>query len=136
MLRPGGWLAIFDGDYATSTVALAGGDPLQVCVEATLATLVHDPWLVRRIRPLVAAAGFIDAELRSHGYVVTEDPRYFLAALQLGTETLAAAGTITLATAQALTTEAETRVRAGTFFGHIAYASLLAHTRSPNAERT
>jgi ubiquinone/menaquinone biosynthesis C-methylase UbiE len=126
VLRPGGWLAIFDGDYATSTVALANADPLQACVEAILATLVHDRWLVRRIRSLVAAAGFVDAELRSHGYVVTEDPRYFLAAIRLGAEALAAAGTIAHATAQALTLEAERRVRAGTFFGHIAYASLLA----------
>ena len=129
VLRPGGWLAIFDGDYATSTVALANGDPLQACVEATLATLVHDRWLVRRIRSLVAAAGFVDAELHSHGYVVTEDPRYFLATIQLGAEALAAAGTIAPATAQALTLEAERRVRAGTFFGHIAYASLVARTR-------
>jgi ubiquinone/menaquinone biosynthesis C-methylase UbiE len=128
VLRPGGWLAIFDGDYATSTVALANGDPLQACVEATLATVVHDRWLVRRIRSLVAAAGFVDAELRSHGYVVTEDPRYFLATIQLGAEALAAAGTIASATAQALATEGERRVRAGTFFGHIAYASLLART--------
>lgn len=135
VLRPGGWLTIFDGDYATATVALASDDPLQACVQATLATLVHDRWLMRRIRSLVAAAGFVDAELRSHGYVVTEDPRYFLAAIQLGADALAAAGTITPATAQALALEADTRVRAGTFFGHIAYASLLARTRPPPAER-
>jgi SAM-dependent methyltransferase len=129
VLRPGGWLAIFDGDYATSTVALADSDPLQACVEATLATVVHDRWLVRRIRSLVAAAGFVDAELRSHGYVVTEDPRYFIAALQLGADALADVDTIAPATAKALVMEAERRVRAGTFFGHIAYASLLARSR-------
>jgi SAM-dependent methyltransferase len=128
VLRPGGWLAIFDGDYATTTVALASSDPLQACVEATLSTLVHDRWLVRRIRTLVAAAGFVDADLRSHGYVVTEDPRYFLAAIQLGAETLAGADTIATTTAQGLVKEAERRVQAGTFFGHIAYASLLART--------
>jgi hypothetical protein len=114
-------------------VALAGNDPLQACVQATLATLVHDRWLVRRIRSLVAAAGFIDADLRSHGYVVTDDPRYLLACIQLGADALAAAGTITTATAQALAREADTRVRAGTFFGHIAYISLLARTRPPTA---
>ncbi len=136
VLRPGGWLAIFDGDYATSTVALDSSDPLQACVEATLAILVHDRWLVRRIRSLVAAAGFVDSELRSHGYVVTEDPRYFLAAIKLGTEALAAAETIAPATAQALVSEAERRVRTGKFFGHIAYASLLARTRWSTPELT
>jgi ubiquinone/menaquinone biosynthesis C-methylase UbiE len=127
VLRPGGWLAVFDGDYATSTVALGGNDPLQACVEAALASLVYDRWLVRRLRSLVAHAGFVDAQLRSHGYVVTEDPRYFLATIQLGAEALAAADILAPATAQALVTEAEARVLAGTFFGHIAYASLLAH---------
>ena len=136
VLRPGGWLAIFDGDYATATVALADNDPLQACVQATLANLVHDRWLVRRIRSLVAAAGFIDADMRSHGYVVTDDPRYFLATIQLGTDALTTAGTITAATAQALALEADARVRAGTFFGHIAYASVLARTRPPTAEPT
>jgi SAM-dependent methyltransferase len=136
VLRPGGWLAIFDGDYATSTVALDSNDPLQACVEATLAILVHDRWLVRRIRSLVAAAGFVDSELRSHGYVVTEDPRYFLATIRLGVEALAAAETIAPATAQALVSEAERRVRTGKFFGHIAYASLLARTRWSTPELT
>jgi ubiquinone/menaquinone biosynthesis C-methylase UbiE len=136
VLRPGGKLAIFDGDYATATVALADNDPLQACVQATLANLVHDRWLVRRIRSLVAAAGFIDADMRSHGYVVTDDPRYFLATIQLGTDALTTAGTITAATAQALALEADARVRAGTFFGHIAYASVLARTRPPTAEPT
>lgn len=136
VLRPGGWLAIFDGDYATATVALASNDPLQACVQATLAMLVNDPWLMRRIRSLVADAGFVDAELRSHGYLVTDDPRYFLATIQLGTDALTAAGTIAPTTAQALALEANQRVRAGRFFGHIAYASLLARTRPPNAERT
>jgi SAM-dependent methyltransferase len=29
VLRPGGWLAVFDGDYATTTLALHPSDPLQ-----------------------------------------------------------------------------------------------------------
>lgn len=35
VLRPGGWLAVFDGDYATATVAVVGPtDPLQACADA------------------------------------------------------------------------------------------------------
>jgi len=130
VLRQGGWLAIFDGDYATTTVALTDGDPLQACVDTTLATLVHDRWLVRGLRTHVAEAGFVDVDLRSHGYVATEDPRYLLAVIRIGAQTLAAAGTIAPETAQALSAEAERRVRDGRFFGHIAYASLLARAPS------
>src|SRR5258708_3322192 len=35
VLRPGGWLAIFDGDYATTSVAIGNFDPLQCCADAT-----------------------------------------------------------------------------------------------------
>jgi ubiquinone/menaquinone biosynthesis C-methylase UbiE len=37
VLRPGGWLAIFDGDYATTTVAAGDSDPLQACADAAIA---------------------------------------------------------------------------------------------------
>jgi SAM-dependent methyltransferase len=42
VLRPDGWLAAFDGDYATTTVALGDHDPLQVCVDAMMASSVND----------------------------------------------------------------------------------------------
>ena len=54
VLRPGGWLAVFDGDYATLTLALGDADPLQACAEAIKAGIVHDRWLVRRLPALVA----------------------------------------------------------------------------------
>jgi ubiquinone/menaquinone biosynthesis C-methylase UbiE len=41
VLRPGGQLVIFDGDFATLTVALFDGDPLQAAVGAVLRNLVH-----------------------------------------------------------------------------------------------
>lgn len=39
VLRPGGWLGAFDGDYATTSVALGDHDPLQRCAEAMMAAL-------------------------------------------------------------------------------------------------
>ena len=69
VLRSRGWLAIFDGDYATATVSTAGDDPLKVCVDAFRRGFVHDPWLVRRLPSLIAAAGLRVLPMRSHGYV-------------------------------------------------------------------
>jgi SAM-dependent methyltransferase len=57
VLRLGGQLAVFDGDYVTTTVATGPADPLQPCVEAAVNWLVHDPWLVRRLGSLLRAAG-------------------------------------------------------------------------------
>ena len=70
----GGALAVFDGDYATTTVALGDHDPLQACADAAMAALVHDRYLVRRLGTLVRAAGWEVARLRSHGYVENEQP--------------------------------------------------------------
>ena len=57
VLRPGGRLAAFDGDYATMTFARDAADPLQSCAAAVIEMVVFDPWLMRRIVPLVTAAG-------------------------------------------------------------------------------
>jgi ubiquinone/menaquinone biosynthesis C-methylase UbiE len=63
------------------------------------------------------------------GEAVGVDPvPYFVdrGRVDLGADTLVGAGTLSAATGEALKSEARQRVAAGTFFGHIAYASLLA----------
>ena len=57
VLRPGGWLAAFDGDYATTTVALGDHDPLQICVEAMMANSLTDRRVMRRLSTLVRGCG-------------------------------------------------------------------------------
>ncbi|MGB9081288.1 MAG: class I SAM-dependent methyltransferase, partial [Desulfuromonadaceae bacterium] len=47
VLRPGGALAVFDGNYTTTTLANGDFDPLQACADAAMAALVHDRWLIR-----------------------------------------------------------------------------------------
>jgi ubiquinone/menaquinone biosynthesis C-methylase UbiE len=121
----GGALAVFDGDYATTTVAVGDEDPLQACVDAALAALVHDRYLVRHLGTFVRAAGWEIVRLRSHGYVETEDPGYMLTLVDRGADTLVTAGRLGEDAADALKAEARRRVAAGEFFGHIAYASLI-----------
>src|SRR5262245_253401 len=57
VLRPGGWLAIFDGDYPTASVAIDAFDPLQATVAAMVASYVQNPWLTRRLRKVLPALG-------------------------------------------------------------------------------
>jgi ubiquinone/menaquinone biosynthesis C-methylase UbiE len=128
-LRTGGRLAIFDGDYATTTVALGDHDPLQVCADAMMANSVNDRWLVRHLPELVQCAGFEDARLHSHGFVETGGG-YMLTVIDRGVDLLQAAAQIGPDTAIALKAEARRRVEAGVFFGHIAYASLTARKPS------
>jgi SAM-dependent methyltransferase len=126
VLRPGGWLATFDGDYATTTVGLGEHDPLQACADATMATSVNDRWLMRRLSTLVRDAGFEDVRFRSHGFVETTEGGYMLTVVDRGADLLRGFGQIGDDMAAAIKAEARRRVEAGTFFGHIAYVSLTA----------
>jgi SAM-dependent methyltransferase len=126
VLRPGGVLAAFDGDYATTTVALGEPDPLQACAEATMANSVTDRWLVRRLPALASGAGFAVLGVRSHGFAETTAGGYMLTVVDRGADLMRAAGRIGEELAAALKTEARRRVAAGAFFGHIAYGSLVA----------
>jgi SAM-dependent methyltransferase len=128
VLRPAGWLAAFDGDYATTTVALGAHDPLQACVDAMMASSVTDRFLMRRLPALVRDCGFAVAGARSHGFVETTEGGYMLTVVERGADLLHGRGQISAETAAALKAEARRRVEAGTFFGHIAYASLVART--------
>jgi ubiquinone/menaquinone biosynthesis C-methylase UbiE len=126
VVRPGGALAVFDGDYSTVTVALGPHDPLQACVDAMVDGSVNDRWVVRKLPALVRSAGFADEQLRSHGFVETTEGGYMLSIVDRGVGMLRADGQIDDAAAAALVAEARRRVDSGTFFGHIAYASVIA----------
>jgi ubiquinone/menaquinone biosynthesis C-methylase UbiE len=126
ILRPGGCLAAFDGDYATTTVALGDHDPLQACVDAMLDSSVTDRWLIRSLPALIRASGLEITGFQSHGFVETSEAGYMLTIVDRGAEILRAAGQIGDATAEALKAEARRRVEAGSFFGHIAYGSVVA----------
>ena len=126
VLRPGGLLAAFDGDYATTTVALGDHDPLQACADATMASSVTDRQLMRRLGALVSGQGFEVVRSGSHGFVETTRGGYMLTVVDRGADLLRAAGQIGDELAAALKAEARRRVQAGAFFGHIAYASLVA----------
>ncbi|RPI94370.1 MAG: methyltransferase domain-containing protein [Chloroflexi bacterium] len=125
VLRPTGWLAVFDGDYATATVATTVGDPLEACVHAFRTNFVHDPWIVRRLPQLLQAAGFDVQPMRSHGYIEAPEAGYMLTWIDRGADVLLQAGHIGPETAAALKAEARQRSTARAWFGHIAFASIL-----------
>jgi ubiquinone/menaquinone biosynthesis C-methylase UbiE len=126
VMRAGACLAIFDGDYATTTVALGDHDPLQSCVDAMMSTSVNDRWLVRRLPMLLRAANFEIESMRGHSYVETSQADYLLTVVDRGADGLCAAGHFSQAAAAALKAEARERIEQGRFFGHIAYVSVIA----------
>jgi ubiquinone/menaquinone biosynthesis C-methylase UbiE len=127
VLKPGGQLVIFDGDYATITVALFDGDPLQPAVSAVLRHMIHAPYIMRQLPALVAAAGFSVQSVEPHGYVQTTSPDFLLTLLSRGTNAAARAGEIGQAMVDGFDHEARRRVANGTFYGAILFLSLAAH---------
>ena len=73
-----------------------------------------------------AAALTVDVEFRSHGYAQVAQPVYLLSIIDRGADALMVRGVIGEASATALKAEARRRYEESGFFGHIAYASLLA----------
>jgi ubiquinone/menaquinone biosynthesis C-methylase UbiE len=126
VLKPGGQLVIFDGDFATFTVALFDGDPLQAAVGAVLRNLVHAPYIMRRLPSLVTAAGFKVQSFEPHGYVQTTTPDYLLTLLSRGTYATAQAGEIGQGLLDGFNREARRRVVNGTFYGALLFLSLAA----------
>jgi Methyltransferase domain len=129
---PDGMLAIFHGDYETRTVALCDHDPLQACAAAAMAALVRDPRLVRRLPALVREAEYEIVRLRSHGYAETDEPSYMLTIIDRGADALLVQRPARRRRGRGTRAEARRRADAGTFFGHIAYASLIARRAQPS----
>ncbi len=126
VLRPGGKLAVFDGDYASTTFAIGDHDPLEQCATAAMSAFVHDRWLVRKLPRLVGAAGFTAERFDSHGYLQSENPEYLLTLLDRGADALVGSNLIDGSMASALKNEARRRAEVGEFFGFIGFASMIA----------
>jgi ubiquinone/menaquinone biosynthesis C-methylase UbiE len=125
VLRPDGWLAVFDGDYETITVTTHQHDPFGPCVESFKESFIHDIWLVRRLPSLIASAGFRVVRFDSHGYIEAAEPGYLLTVIDRGVDTLVNPGVIGKELGDALKAEARRRASRGEFFGHIGYASIV-----------
>jgi hypothetical protein len=126
VLRVNGHLVVFDGDYATITVATSEYDPLQTCIESFKASFLRDPWFIRRLSPLVQEAGFAVQHFQSYGYAEWAEPDYMLTLIDRGVEAMVTSRHIGTELGEALITESRRRAASGSFVGHIAYVNLIA----------
>ena len=126
ILRPGGVLAVFDGDYATNTVALFDGDPLQSAMQAAQRHLIHDMYIMRKLPGLMSGCGFQTPEMEAHGYVKTTQADYMITLMERGVDAAARTGDCGEPLAKAFIEEARRRVEQGKFYGAILFASITA----------
>ena len=126
-----GQVAIFDGDYATTTVCVGEDDPLGACADAWVGRYVGNRWLFRELPALMRATGFDVALQRTYVYVENTSPSYMLTIVDRGADVLAASERIGAELAAALKTEARRRAVAGRFVGRIDYGGVIARKARP-----
>lgn len=126
VMKPNGRIAVFDGDYATTTVALSAEDPLQECADAMMSNFVHDKWITRRLPTLLSGHGFKVEHMNCYGYIQTDNPTYAFTVVDRGADVLLAEGKIDAQTATEHKSEARRRADAGEFYGFINFGSVIA----------
>ena len=126
ILRPGGYLTVFDEDPPSVTAAIADHDPFRAVVDNLIRAYVHDRWLVRRTPALLARAGFEILHRDGHLYLPAADSPYFLTIIDRGADTLVDEGVIGRALADGIRDEARRRIAERNFFGSIAFVSIVA----------
>ncbi len=126
VLKPGGQLVIFDGDYVTGTASIGANDPLQPCVDAFFENYVENLWLCRSLAAQISGVGFEVIRKDAHPYLAGPEAQYFLSVIDRGADVLVNAGTLGSDSAVAIKSEARRRVADGAFFGFISFVSVIA----------
>lgn len=121
VLKPGGRLVVFDGDYATITVALFEGDPLQSAVGTIHRNLVHAPYIMRRLPAMMKEAGYDDIRTASYGFVTTRAADYMIGLIERSVQTAVKAGELAQELASGYVAEARQRESEGRFYGAILF---------------
>lgn len=125
LLKPGGQIAVFDGDYATITVALGENDPLQSCAEHLAANLIHDVWLCRTLPDRLRKTGFEVLRRDAYPYIAEGEAGYFFSIVTRGAGFMKNDGLISEEGAESLISEARSRIESGAFFGFISFNSVI-----------
>ncbi len=129
VLRWNGWISVFDGDYATATVALSKYDPLEQCIHAFRENFVHDPWLIRRLPELLTNSGFEICTTKNFGYAESQEAGYMLSWIERGGEVLMSAGSIGKQLLQGLIDEAKRRSTEKQWYAYIAFGCIIGRKR-------
>ncbi len=126
ILKPGGVLAICDGDYDTATAQIADFDPLDQLIRFMINQNVTNLWIMRQVSGILAKTGFQLGARKGHGYVAEAEATYFLTVIDRGADRMIEERVLFPETAEALKAEARRRVAEKTFFGFMSYVSQIA----------
>jgi ubiquinone/menaquinone biosynthesis C-methylase UbiE len=126
VLRPGGVIGIFDGDYASLTFELGDEAQSRRMDEAIIASLVTNPRILRRLPRLLKQAGFVLEAVIPTVIVEAGRAEYWKAAIESYAGLVPSAGVITQAAAAGWRDELIATSERGEFFGACVYYAYVA----------
>ncbi len=127
VLRSGGTIGLFDGDYASLTFELADPERSRQMDEAVVGSLMTNPRILRQLPRLLRQAGFtLDAVLPS---IVTEagSADFWRGSIETYAKLAPHAGRVSAATTATWLAELLAISERGEFFGSCVYYAYVAH---------
>lgn len=126
VVKPGGMLGIFDGDYASITYTMDDPEKGRIHDEAIIKTLVTNPRVMRQMPQLLREAGL--ERSASFAYVVADIGRadFYAGAIQSLPRLLPRSGAMSALEAQSWVETMQRRSEEGIFFAATNYYSYVA----------
>jgi SAM-dependent methyltransferase len=130
VVTPGGVIAIFDGDYASLTVAHPDAGQAKAMEEALIAAVVNHPRIIRDLPRLLPVAGPEIVETAAHVYAEAGAGSFFLGLARAYAPLVVRAGLLPAERVETWLAEQQRAAADGTFFGACkCYAYLVRRVR-------
>jgi len=126
VVRAGGAVAVFDGDYASWSFGCSDPDLGTAMEEALTATAVSKPRVLRDMPRQLRDAGLTLVASRAHVYAEIGRGRFFLGQAEVFAPLVARAGLLPAAKVEAWLAEQRTASAQDTFFAACNYYSFVA----------
>lgn len=126
VVRPGGAVAVFDGDYASWTFGCTDPGLGKAMEEALQAAVVSKPRVLRDMPRLLRQAGLRLVQTQAHVYAEIGTGRFFLGQIETYGPLIARAGLQPAGQVQAWMDEQRQASEEGTFFGACNYYAYIA----------
>lgn len=125
VLKPGGTLVVCDADFSKATFSSFPNDPLDSCAREFERLFVTDPYLVGKLRGLLAAASLTLDHFGLTSRVVTT-PQQMLPWVEVTARHMQERGDIGPELASALVAEHARRAEEGRLYGYQVFATAIA----------
>jgi ubiquinone/menaquinone biosynthesis C-methylase UbiE len=126
LVKPGGTIGIFDGDYASLAFGHADSLSGKSNDETLISALVANPWVMRQLPRLLQTAGLELVTTFSHVLAEIGAADFWSSAIEAYRKLVARAGAMTREQADAWATDLRNDSDAGVFFGSCNYFTFIA----------